>query len=60
MEKEKKIFHSDKLKLEGEYLNGNSWNGKGYNLEGKEDFEIKDGKGKRKVFDEDDNLIYEE
>ena len=34
------------------------WSGKGYNLEGKKVFEIKDGIGKGKVYDEEGNLIY--
>ena len=34
------------LKFDGEYLNGKIWNGKGYNKEGKINFEIKQGNGK--------------
>ena len=47
------------MQFEGEYFNGLRWNGKGYDLKGKEEFEIKDGKGKGKVYDEDGNLIFE-
>ncbi len=47
------------MKFEGDYFNGLRWNGKRYNLEGKEILKIKDGKGKGKVFDENGNLIFE-
>ncbi len=33
------------LLFEGEYLNGKIWNGKGYNIDGSFDFEIKNGEG---------------
>ena len=36
--------------FEGEYLNGNSWNGKGYNKDGIIEFEIKNGNGKVKEY----------
>ena len=34
-----------RIKFEGNYLNGKRWNGIGYNLIWKPDFEIKDGNG---------------
>jgi len=46
--KGKEYYNNDKLKFEGEYLNGERWNGKGYNKNGIKDFEIKEGKRKRK------------
>ena len=48
MEKGKNIIHlipMRRIKFEGNYLNGKKWNGIGYNLIGKPDFEIKDGNG---------------
>ena len=51
--KGKEYYYCGRLQFEGDYFNGLRWNGKGYNIEGKEEFEIKDGKGKGKVFDED-------
>ena len=48
-----------KFLFEGEYLNGKRWNGKGYNIDGKIEFEIKEGKGKGKEYFEDGNLIFE-
>ena len=40
-----KEYDKRKLKYEGEYLNGKIWNGKGYNEDGKLEYEIKNGKG---------------
>jgi len=45
--------------FEGEYLNDNKWNGKGYNKNGILDFEIKNGNGKGKEYEKDGNLKYE-
>ena len=39
-----------RIKFEGDYLNGKRWNGTGYNLIGKKDFEIKDGNGMIKEY----------
>ena len=57
--KGKEYYNKNKLKFEGEYLNGKIWNGKGYNFEGNEEFEIKNGKGYIKVFNFFGNLTFE-
>ena len=41
--KGKEYYYDGELQFEGEYLNGERWNGKGKDFIGKE-FEIKDGK----------------
>ena len=43
--KGKEYYDDGSLKYEGEYLNEKRWNGKGYNKEGRIDFEIKEGNG---------------
>ncbi len=43
--KGKEYYRNGNLKFEGEYLNGKIWNGKGYNIDGILDFEIKNGEG---------------
>jgi len=43
--KGKRYYDNGKILFEGEYLNGKIWNGKGYNEDGKIDFEINNGKG---------------
>ena len=48
--KGKEYDYNGKIVFEGEYLNGKRWNGKGYNKEGKIDFEIKEGNGKGKEY----------
>ena len=52
-------YKDDKLSFEGEYLNGKIWNGKGYNINGNIEFEIKEGKGYIKEFDYNGELIFE-
>ena len=47
------------LLLEGEYLNGKRWNVKEYDINKNIIYEIKNGKGFIKEFDEPGNLIYE-
>ena len=47
------------LKFEGEYLNGNKWNGNGYDNNNNIAYSLKDGKGLIKEYDIFDNLIYE-
>ena len=39
MGKEKNIYINGQLEYEGEYLNGKIWNGQGYNINGKKEFE---------------------
>ena len=48
--KVKEYFNKDKLKFDGEYLNGKKWNGIGYNQNGEIDYEIKNGNGKIKEY----------
>ena len=43
--KGKDYYRNGKLGLEGKYLNGKFWDGKGYNINGNLEFEIKSGKG---------------
>jgi len=58
--KGKEFYHNDDLKFEGEYLNGKIWNGKGYNnKDGELEFEIKNGKGYIKEYDEYGKLEFE-
>ena len=49
----------DKLKFEGEYFIGKRWNGIGYNYYGNKEYEIKDGKGFVKEYNNNGKLIYE-
>ena len=37
--------------FEGEYINGKKWNGKGYNYDNEVVYELKDGKGLVKEYD---------
>ena len=41
------------LVFDGEYLNGNRWNGKGYDKNNSIVYELKEGKGVIKEYDED-------
>ena len=41
----KKYHPKEGLIFEGEYFNGNKWNGKGYDENGKTIYELKNGKG---------------
>ena len=47
--KYKEYYENDKLKFEGEYLNGKKWNGKEYDINNNI-YEIKDGKGSIKEY----------
>ena len=53
------MYHNGKLKFEGEYLNGNKLNGKGYNINGNVEYEINDGKGKIKLYNSEDEILFE-
>ena len=55
--KGKEYNENGELLFEGEYLYGKRWNGKGYNKEGNIDFEIKDGKGNIKEYDDYDGKL---
>ena len=47
------------LIFKGEYLNGMRWNGKGYDIKGNIIYELKNGKGKVKEYNEYGRLIFE-
>ena len=57
--KGKEYYKNNKLKFEGEYLNGKKWSGIGYNVNGKKEFEIKDGIGNIKEYNDNGELIFE-
>ena len=40
-------------------MNGKKWNGKGYNINGNIEYEIKDGNGYIKEYDKNGKLIFE-
>ena len=67
MEKEKNInlcwclgYYDDKIQFEGEYIEGKRWNGNGYNINSKKEFEIKDGNWHIKEYDDSGELYFEE
>ena len=47
------------MKFEGEYLDDKKWNGKGYNINGDIEFEIKEGKGHGKEYFDNGDLEFE-
>ena len=47
------------LTFESEYLKGKRWNGKGYNIKGKKDFEIKNGCGNVKEYHYNGSVQFE-
>ena len=55
----KEYYHYGKLKFKGEYLDERRWNGKGYNIDGVLQFEIKDGKGHIKEYNQDGEMEFE-
>ena len=57
--KGKEYYENGNLFFEGEYLKGKRWNGKGYNNNGKFEYELKNGCGKVKVYDYDGQLEFE-
>ena len=57
--KEYYCWNTNLMLFEGEYLNGKKWNGKGYTKEGKEDFEINEGKGYLKKINSEDMITSE-
>ena len=56
--KGREYYDDGKLKFEGEYFIDKKWNGKGYNKNGKIDFEIKNGNGKGKEYYDDGELKF--
>ena len=47
------------MEYEGEYLNNEKWNGKTYDLNGKIIYEIKNGNGRKKEYDEYGRIMFE-
>jgi antitoxin component YwqK of YwqJK toxin-antitoxin module len=56
--KGKEYNSEEKLMFEGEFREGKKWNGKGYNPQGKVEYEIKKGNGKVKEY-HDGRLVFE-
>jgi hypothetical protein len=54
-----KKYIDGRLEYEGEYLWNKKWNGKGYDENGNKIYEIKNGTGKAKEFDEEGKLIFD-
>ena len=57
--KAKEFFENGKLKFEGEYQNGIKWNGTGYDIKGNISYEIKNGKGYIKNYNEVGKVMIE-
>ena len=58
--KGKEYYGSGDLLFEGEYLDGKRWNGQGYDKHGKKQYEIKEGKGYVKEYNDfNGNLDFE-
>ena len=56
--KGKDYYKKGVLQFEGEYLNEKKWNGKGFDNKGNIEFEIKNGKGNIKEYNENDKYIF--
>ena len=54
-----KEFYNEKLEFEGEYLNNEKWNGKGYDENGNIIYELKNGNGKGKKYNDYGKLVFE-
>ena len=57
MEKEKNIG-MEKLDFEGQYLKGKKWNGKGFNINNEKVYEIKNGNGLVKEYNNEGKIIF--
>ena len=58
--KGKEYYFNGKLRFEGEYVNGNRWNGKGYNVNNNNFYELKEGTGHAKEYNYyDGKLVFE-
>ena len=56
----KEYYYNGKLRFEGEYSNDETWNGKGYNINGDFEYELKNGSGKVKIYHcRNEKLIFE-
>ena len=56
--KGKEYYVNDKIKFEGEYHNGKRWNGIGYDIKGNKVYELKDGNGFVKEYDDQGKIIF--
>ena len=54
-----KEYKNGYLEFEGEYLNGKKWNGKGYNVNTNIIYELINGNGKIKEYNDDGELEFE-
>ena len=54
-----KFYVKDKLEYEGTFLYNEKWNGKGYDENGNIIYELKNGNGKVKEYNNYGELIYE-
>ena len=57
--KGKEYYYEGKILFEGEYLNGKRWNGKGYDINNKVVYELKNWNGKVKEYYNDGELFFE-
>ena len=57
--KGREYYDNNNLKYQGEYKEGKIWNGKGYDINGKLEFEVKNGNGKVKEYKSDEKLLFE-
>ena len=57
--KGKEYFNNGQVQFEGEYKKGKKWTGKGYDINGNLDYELKNGTGKIKEYNYFDKLIFE-
>ena len=55
----KEYYKDNKIKFEGEYLNGLRWNGKGYDIQKNIVYELNNGKGYIKEYDNYGTLEFE-
>ena len=54
-----KCYIDQKLEFEGEFRYDRKWNGKGYDENGNITYELKDGNGKVKEYNDDGYLVFE-
>ena len=54
-----KEYNDRRLEFEGDYLNNKKWNGKGYDYKGKVCYELINGNGRVKEYDNDGELKFE-
>jgi antitoxin component YwqK of YwqJK toxin-antitoxin module len=55
----KEYYRNREIKFEGEYLNGKRWNGKIYNYNNDEIYELKYGNGEVKEYNEYEDILFE-